>query len=387
MKNKRRLFVAPLVVLLLAQLAMSQQWSAKGPLIREGHTANFDPVSNKMIVFGGDTSESTGRFHLNDVWYLSNPFSTSGNESWSQRKPTGTPPSPRIDATAVYNPTLNRLIVFGGAGGFAAPCFNDVWVLTNANGAGTTTPAWVQLAPTGTLPGVRFAHAAAYDAAHDIMIIFGGNNCFSADYNDVWVLTNASGAGGTPNWTQVPDNGLFCAPPPTARHNTTAVYDPSTNRMMVYGGFDINSNALGDFWFFADGNGTSGGGCWETLTPTCPHSGIIPICPSSRGGHSATYDAVNNRMIVFGGDNSSGFMNDLWVLDNASASANGQNVVPNWVSVSPPGLLPMKRVSHTAIYNPSLKRLSIFGGYIQPNNGCCGDDFASDVWVLTAPSL
>jgi hypothetical protein len=48
----------------------------------------------------------------------------------------------------------------------------------------------------------------------------------------VWTLTNANGLGGTPAWTllNVPANG------PSGRAAFTAVYDPGSNRMMVFGG-------------------------------------------------------------------------------------------------------------------------------------------------------
>src|SRR6266480_566996 len=45
----------------------------------------------------------------------------------------------REGATTVYDPTSNELIMFGGASnrpGPDAPRFNDLWVLTNANGLG-----------------------------------------------------------------------------------------------------------------------------------------------------------------------------------------------------------------------------------------------------------
>jgi hypothetical protein len=34
------------------------------------------------------------------------------------------------------------------------------------------------------------------------MIVFGGANCFTAAYNDIWILSNANGLGGVPAWTQ-----------------------------------------------------------------------------------------------------------------------------------------------------------------------------------------
>jgi len=76
------------------------------------------------------------------------------------------------------------MIVFGGAGGFANPTYNDVWVLNNANGV-TGSPSWTQLSPTETAPAARFAHTAVYDEAHDIMIVFaGGSGDTGVVFND-----------------------------------------------------------------------------------------------------------------------------------------------------------------------------------------------------------
>lgn len=44
---------------------------------------------------------------------------TSTSVSWIQANITGNAPATRCCHSAVYNPTLNKMIVFGGAGGFA----------------------------------------------------------------------------------------------------------------------------------------------------------------------------------------------------------------------------------------------------------------------------
>lgn len=78
--------------------------------------------------------------------------------TWTQLRPTGGPPSARAEHSGVYDPTSNRMIVFGGQAGFRF--FNDVWILANANGLGGT-PMWTQLNPTGG-PPVRDMGVAAY---------------------------------------------------------------------------------------------------------------------------------------------------------------------------------------------------------------------------------
>ncbi len=86
-----------------------------------------------------------------------------------------------------------------------------------------TTPAWTQItAPGGTTtggpvaPAKRLLTSATYDPGTNRMIVFGGTSQDFGNltgYNDVWVLTNADGTGGTPTWIQLRPAGT----PPAAR--------------------------------------------------------------------------------------------------------------------------------------------------------------------------
>ncbi|SRR5579883_1513285 len=206
-------------------------WASAGPIGRAFPSAVLDTTTNRMIVFGGDVAggfNTTLPFQdLNDVWRLS---SGAGVLLWTRVLPSGTPPAPRVARTAVYDAGSNRMIVFGGGLGNSSPCANDVWVLTNANGNGGT-PAWIQLSPTGPAPAPRLQHVAGYDPTTNIMIVYGGNNCFSTDFGDVWTLSNANGLGGTPAWTQLSPTGVG----PSPRGGARGVYDATNNRLMVFG--------------------------------------------------------------------------------------------------------------------------------------------------------
>ena len=92
-----------------------------------------------MTVFGGLTS-TAGR--ANDVWVLSNANGLGGTPSWTQLSPTGGPPPPRQNHSAVFNSSTNRMTVFAGVPTTpspSSPTLNDTWVLTNANGIITVT--------------------------------------------------------------------------------------------------------------------------------------------------------------------------------------------------------------------------------------------------------
>ncbi len=130
-----------------------------------------------MIVFGGATPAIN-----NNVWVLANADGTGGSPTWSLLSPSGTPPPPRSNHTAVYDVAANQMIVFGGGVPLQA---NDVWVLSDANGIGT--PAWTELSPSGTPPPARLALTAVFDPASNRMTIFGGSGA-GGNLNDVWVL-------------------------------------------------------------------------------------------------------------------------------------------------------------------------------------------------------
>ena len=179
--------------------------------------------------------------------------------------------------------------------------------LTNANGMGGNSE-WIGLSPAGGAPAPRHKQAGVYDPTSDTLIIYGGNNCFSTNFSDVWVLSNANGLGGTPTWTQLSPSGG-----PGPRQNVGAVYDSTSNEFIFFGGFPGNGGApFNDVWVLSNANGSGGTPAWTQLFPT----GTLP---AARGGLTATYDATTNRMTIFGGANlSTNFFGDTWVLMNAN---------------------------------------------------------------------
>src|SRR5262245_2395033 len=82
-------------------------WTQKSPpSARYLHAAVYDAAHDRMVVFGGYSSRDL----VNDVWVLT----FSGTPEWTQLAPAGTPPSARRLMSAVYDPVRNRLVVFGG---------------------------------------------------------------------------------------------------------------------------------------------------------------------------------------------------------------------------------------------------------------------------------
>jgi hypothetical protein len=349
-KRTRTRSTAVLVAWLLSfgasWLAASPAWHHKGPHARSNHSAVYDPGSKRMIIYAGQHAKNFPNEY--DVWWaIYNPGSDELN--WVPAQPKGSGPGTRWGHAAVLDTANNRMVVFGGGTGASgpAPCKNDLWLLKNANGT-STAPGWVQQTPSGTLPKARFEHTAVYDPNSNSMMIFGGYDCTSAYLNDVWVLSHANGLGGFPTWTQLSPTG----PPPPGREGATAVYDPVSNVMIVFGG-DSGTSTYQDLWVLSHATGAGGTPAWTHLSP----SGSLP---AARTGHSAIYDAAHNRMTIYAGQTSlltTSLLNDFWVL----TGANGQAGIPSWSQLYPStaGAL---RSFHTAVYDSSLNDMLIFGG-------------------------
>ena len=242
-----------------------------------------------------------------------------GTPTLTLLSPTGTPPRPRQGHQAVYDPNTNSMIVWGGQDGGGSFCdtFSEVWVLHNANGLGGI-PNWTQLLFTGGPPAGQYFSTAVYDSSNNILIVFGGfglvgGNC-SALTNAVWALSHANGIGGTQVWTNL--TAQDAAGSPANRAQQAAVYRPSTNRMTISGGSDSNGG-LNDTWVLSNANGL---GVTPPVWKQLQFTGNIPG-PSSRW-NAGVIDTVNNLTIMsFGTGNSDGPQWGTWILTNPSGSS------------------------------------------------------------------
>jgi len=293
------------------------------PAARVQHTGIYDPVRNRMLVFGGLAGSLK-----NDVWELS----LAGTPTWKLLAVGGTPPSARRGASAIYDPVRDRMLVYGGAG--PSP-LGDVWALSLG-----PSPAWTQLAPTGTPPASRSGHSAVYDPVRDRMVVFGGQTGLTFR-NDAWALALA----GTPAWSNMAPAGG----PPDPRSRHSAIYDSVRDRLVVFGGADA-SGPWGDLWSLS----FAGTPTWTLLPP----SGTPP---PPRVGHKAIYDVTRDRMVLLGGDDGSGDPpGTTWVLPFAS---------PTWSELAPSGNIPPGRYDHVAVLDTAGDRMLVFGGLAdQPTN-------------------
>lgn len=251
------------------------QLSGSSPSARQGHRAIYDPVRERMIVFGGyDTTWK------DDVWALS----LSDPPEWTELPVSGDGPSARMHHGLIYDPVRDRLVVVCGGPGW----LGDIWVLPLSEPL-----LWTQVIPPGAWVW-RAGHTTIYDPVRDRLILFAGH-AFEGSGNDVWALTLA----GTPAWS--PLNSPGARPSPRTYH--TAIYDPILDRMIVFAGWS-GSSAINDLWALS----LSGTPTWTNLLAGEPE-------PSPRDLLTAVYDSAEDRMVVYGGWTGNQFLNDTWVLD------------------------------------------------------------------------
>ncbi len=366
------------------------------PPARSAHSAVYDPIGDRMLVFGG------GPPLQNDVWELT----LSGTPHWNEIATLGTPPTPRSGHTAVFDVSRNRMLVFGGQ---TPGLSNETWILD----LGSSPPLWQLATTSGTPPAPRVGHVAVLDAARDQMVVYGGTG--ATFYQDVWALS----LGAAPTWTQLGATSL-----PGRRDGSSAVVDPAGNRMLVYGGrfftsyyrdlwafdlatagwtqitsgapagcrsagfaFDPSSRiailhggepstlvSAVDTWRIA----VSGSPVWTKVAPAS-----LPPPPPPPGGASALrygaaglFDAPRHRFLMIGGafdDRSTlNLLNDIASLTIGADS--GWVAVATTFSFTP-------RYGHNAVYDPARDRVIVFGGYN-------GSSFLNDLWeIRLAPDV
>jgi hypothetical protein len=151
-------------------------WTDASPVVRPLerclHSASYDSREHRLIMYGGQNAGAR-----DDIWAFDLSLDT-----WTELTPA-TGPAGRWFAAHVYDAANHRSTIFGGNTGTEVK--NEVWVFD------LWTDKWTQLSPSGTPPSAREGAAAVYDGANDRMIVFGGRAGSTAN-NEVWALENLS---------------------------------------------------------------------------------------------------------------------------------------------------------------------------------------------------
>lgn len=265
-------------------------------------------------------------------------------------------PGPRYLLSAVQNPfaPANVIMILGGLNS-AGQLLSDRWNL-NAN-------KWVPWAPP-VQPPLRYGAAGTYDDRSQSALLFGGigqyPNGTTAYLNDTWMWD--TGVWGQANPSATPSARAFAGL--TYFGTMNEIPGPkSYNFSVLFGGIGP-TGYLGDTWRWV---GSEHGGFWTNVTPS--------VSPSARSNMSMAYDAADNEVVLFGGQNSSGFLGDTWVF----------GVSGTWTLLSPT-TSPSPRAGAAMVYDHEDGYLVLFGG--RNAQGALGDTwtFLHGIWTQLSPT-
>jgi hypothetical protein len=144
----------------------SQQRPAASPPGRSGGSMGYDPVSKRILLFGG---------HRDDTGMLGDTWLWDGS-NWTEQHPAAAP-SPRINAAMASGQSL---VLYGGG-----DLLSDTWIWTGST--------WKQMTPAQN-PGGRRPSGAGSNGT--LVLIFGGElrtgPSSAALTNDVWAWDGAT---------------------------------------------------------------------------------------------------------------------------------------------------------------------------------------------------
>ncbi len=283
-----------------------QSWSRSTGLGAPGrrglYAATLDEKRQRILLVGGRKNDH-GYELLNDLW----SFDLIA-QKWTQLGPSGSPPKKRQSHRVVYDPTGDRLLLFGGNGAtlFGGNVLGDTWELSFASGG---DGAWQELKPAQH-PSARQDVGTAFDASRGLWLVFGGAFDFSNYSDEVWAFELSKN-----EWHLVDMSGGR----PTKRFWATLVRDEPRDRILLFGGHDDGPIGLvNDSWSLAlSSDGKTGS--WQNLIggdSELSIAGVDPLSPERRNKQS--FVALGSEVWLFGGITDCGPINDVWTFDLAA---------------------------------------------------------------------
>jgi len=351
---------------------------ADGP-DRALHAMIYDESNDLFWTFGGVEVDPTSNATRNTVYRLD---AADPQARWQLASIGGLRPPPTQLHSAVYDPVRQRMLVYGGiadrqSDGAQAADPRSVWALELADPA---APSWTRVSFTGGV-GERFAHAAAYVPGYDAMVVTGGlsapdrarDDSFAlllaenppryvrlanagfgrrgghvllvdepegrllaygglsslarvSTTNEVVALDISSALDGADRWLR-----LSTTTPGTSRALMAAAFDPQRRLWWVQGGIQANNSFLRELSVLDLGGD---GATWV-------RTGLVYNGPLDRFGHAAAWDTGRARAVFHGGTpNQRATMSDtraLAIPSSATPDTGPTGSVPTAAPTTPGG--------------------------------------------------
>ncbi|MFM1870603.1 MAG: hypothetical protein RL398_25 [Planctomycetota bacterium] len=325
------------------------------PPARYEHRLAFDAARGRTVLFGGRTGAAGTQ--LGDTWEWDGTY-------WLPRI-TPTAPVPRYQHGMVYDAQRQRVVVAGGSGNILLQAVDTwewdgaTWTQTVASGTPTagllqptelvydarlgktllpivgkeelheyTGTAWIR---TATAPMPRYGGTLTFDPVRNETLLFGGTTGSAGPFGDTWRWRDG-------RWQLTP-----ASTSPSARSLQSTVFDAARGEIVLFGGYFYATSQpqlyLGDTWSW-------NGATW-TQRPTTGG-------PSARGGSVLGYHAPTQRVVLFGGGDTTTEYGDTWLWDGST-----------WAQATPPQS-PSPRTYGCATSRPN--DVVLFGGATRVNS-------------------
>jgi hypothetical protein len=176
----------------------------------------------------------------------------------------------------------------------------------------------------------------------------------------VLLVVSAIGAGRAPFARATAGGTATAFTPPSVRTGAAVAYDAAHGTVVLFSG-ETTAGVLNDTWLW-DGKS------WSQAIA----AGCIAACPSSppaRAAAAMAYDAVAQRVVLFGGGTTAGQFNDTWLWDGST-----------WTAVcgtlGTPVCGPSGRVATNMAYDVASSTMILFGGQNTAHTNGLNDTWA-----------
>jgi hypothetical protein len=310
------------------------------PSARFAASFTNDSADGYLLLFGGISRACASSGNVcGDTWSFS-----AG--SWTQRAVTSAP-SNRSSAGMTYDAKDGYVLLFGGEGanGNVYSMLTDTWSFHAGAWSGIST---TQDPPEPWPDGLAYDYADGYALYTQLC----GNltNDYRSEVTWKYVGGAWSALSGSCTSDRVPGT------PPPQRLGEGITYDGATGKILLFGGGGIYGLPnFQDSWDYVAGN-------WTNLTS--PEFTFLP----QNGWAGVVYDGADNVVLLFGGSNDSGLLNQTWEFNGS-----------RWTLLDP-RTAPTPRWGAEMAYDASDGYVLLFGGYNST------DVLQNDTWEFVGGS-